>query len=419
MLSDLTTRFAKVSAVDIDDAINECLLSLGESLGLDECLFGRIYGNGREVRTTHRWRSPAVQGLPEIPFDRSTHPAHIQKLLEGVLVLLSEEVPSAVAMVFERGTDFYLTRGNTLLIPVAQGPWVRGFVAVRSLTKDLCFAPSDANLLQGCVNVLGSGLTRICSEQHLQEKQTEQAALRLALYRSSRISTMGGMTAALAHEINQPLAAILINAQAAEKFLDGENPSLDEFREITRDIVSDVKRARDVIVKLRALFQKSNPSLAPMDINEALTEISPLLHSQLLLRRVELKDDRAAGLPAVQADRVQIQQVLINLVLNGIDAMKDSVRRELIITTRLTGESVTVSLSDSGPGIPAEVLNHLFEPFFTTKDGGMGMGLAINKAIISAHGGTLTASNNPDGGATFSFTIPLAVKAAAVREEVA
>jgi signal transduction histidine kinase len=244
-------------------------------------------------------------------------------------------------------------------------------------------------------------------------KQQEDDNIRLQreLLHVSRVTAMGELTAALAHELNQPLMAIISNVQAAQRFLapgaDAHNPDLDEIREILTDVVKDSKRAADIIHKLRALFKKSPLKPVVLDINAAIREILPLMQSNALIKNVSLGIELAPELPPVKGDRVQLQQVIVNLILNGFEAMTGEEEKQLTIGTAAAQKAVTVSISDTGSGITARNPEDLFKPFYTTKKSGMGMGLAVNKTIIEAHGGTLWAKNNRGPGATFSFTLPV------------
>jgi C4-dicarboxylate-specific signal transduction histidine kinase len=225
----------------------------------------------------------------------------------------------------------------------------------------------------------------------------------------TRIGIMGELTASLAHEINQPLTAIQSNAEAAQRFLSRSEPDIDEVRQILVDIVRDDTRASDIIRKIRALLKREAAAFAVLGLNDLIRDVLSLLRADSLLRELVITDDLFAGLPPVSADRIQIQQVIINLILNGAAAMKNSPpdRRKLILKTAIQEDrTVRVSVADFGTGVDESAIERLFEPFYTTKSEGLGMGLAISQTIINAHGGTLEASNNPEGGATFAFTLP-------------
>ena len=233
---------------------------------------------------------------------------------------------------------------------------------------------------------------------------------RLELARVSRLTMLGEIAASLAHELNQPLAAILNNAQAAQQMIARSQARAEDTSEILADIAQDCRRAGDVIWRLRALLAREDVVLQPLTIWQLLTDVQPLLRSELLTRHVQLTTDVPSDLPEILGDRVQLQQVLLNLALNGVDAMADCPpeARELSITCDHVGDEVFVAVRDRGIGIPPEYLTRMFEPFFTTKPSGLGMGLRICDSTLRALGGRIWASNNADGGATITFTVPTA-----------
>jgi two-component system sensor kinase FixL len=246
----------------------------------------------------------------------------------------------------------------------------------------------------------------------LARKQTELEAQRLRqeLTHIGRVSAMGELTASLAHELNQPLTAILSNAQAAQRLLAADVVNLEKVREILKDIVTDDKRAADIIHRLRGLIKKGDLEFVPLDLNEIVGEVAWLVRTDAILRNLSLSLEFDADLPKVRGDRVQLQQVVLNLVLNGLEAMRESREgeRTLVIRTATDGAAaVRVAVQDSGPGIDEKDLDRMFEPLYTTKAEGLGMGLAIVRTIVDAHGGGLGAANNAQGGATVHFTLPV------------
>jgi signal transduction histidine kinase len=226
----------------------------------------------------------------------------------------------------------------------------------------------------------------------------------------TRVSTVGELTTSVAHELNQPLGAILSNAEAAEMFLAAERPALDEVRDILADIRKDDQRASDVIRRMRGLLRKQEVAPKSIEINETVEEVLRLLGTDASARKVAVKFERTADLPRVWCDPVYFQQVVLNLVLNGMEAMAGLLeeKRQVVVRTG-PGDNGTVKIAvvDSGPGIPTDRLPKLFEPFFTTKKEGMGMGLSIARTIVEAHHGQIWAENNSGIGATFYFTVPV------------
>ena len=216
--------------------------------------------------------------------------------------------------------------------------------------------------------------------------------------------------------MNQPLGAILRNAEAAEILLQAEVPDLEELRAIVADIRKDDERAGNVIDRLRTLLKRRELKLQTVDLVRTVKEVVALVRFDTTARRVRLETDLPHDLPPVRGDRVHLQQVLLNLIMNGMDAMEHSQdgARSMDIRARRAEEGlIEVAVSDSGPGIPRETLNRVFEPFFTTKDSGMGMGLTISRTIVEAHAGRIWAENNATQGATFAFTLKTAPAAGA------
>jgi len=223
----------------------------------------------------------------------------------------------------------------------------------------------------------------------------------------SRVAMLGELSGSLAHELNQPLAAILSNAQAALRFLEQDTAELDEVRDILNDIVDQDKRASEVIQRLRLLLKKDETQQRqPLDLNEVVQEVLKLMRSDFANRNIVVKIGLASDLPPVIGDRVQLQQVLLNLIMNGCEAADSVKHRQLQINTLWNGNAVQVSVGDQGRGIALDDMERIFEPFFTTKSQGMGLGLSICRTIINAHNGQLLARNNADCGATFYFTLP-------------
>jgi PAS domain S-box-containing protein len=228
------------------------------------------------------------------------------------------------------------------------------------------------------------------------------------LVHATQLAQLGELTASIAHEINQPLGAILSNAEAAEMLL--ETGSKEELRAILADIRQDDLRASEVIQHVRELACKRQISVAPLQLNKRVENVLRLLSTDAQRRGVALVSHLQADLPEVQGDRVQIEQVLLNLMLNGMEAMKSTPvdRRRLVVGTRMSsGKAVEISVADGGHGIPPDKLALIFDSFFTTKENGMGLGLALARSIAELHRGHVTAENNPDGGATFRLRLPI------------
>jgi PAS domain S-box-containing protein len=233
-----------------------------------------------------------------------------------------------------------------------------------------------------------------------------------SLYRVTRLTTMGELSASIAHEINQPLSAIVANGAACLNLLSEPTPDVEEAKEAIADIISDGRRASAVLARVRQLVKKSVPERARVDINDALTEVLSLARQELQRSQISAKLELAPDLPSVQADRIQLQQVVLNLVMNGIEAMRGVIDRARVLRVRsevVPPANIAVTIEDTGTGFGNTGPDRIFETLFTTKEDGMGMGLSISRSIVQSHGGRLWAAPGNGCGAAFSFTLPAAV----------
>jgi PAS domain S-box-containing protein len=266
------------------------------------------------------------------------------------------------------------------------------------------------------LNASGDLVQFVGSSMDISASKRAEEALRQAqadLARVNRVTTMGELTASLAHELNQPIAAAVTNANTCLRWLTRDHPDVEEARAAAMRIVKDGTRAADIISRIRLLFKKGTPQREPEDVNEVIREMIVLLGGETTRYSISVRTDLAADLPQVMGDRVQLQQVLMNLMINGIDAMKDvDGTRELAIKSqRGENEEVVLSVTDSGVGLPPHQADQIFNAFFTTKPHGTGMGLRISRSIIESHGGRLWAADNSPRGASFYFTLPAKVEA--------
>ena len=260
-----------------------------------------------------------------------------------------------------------------------------------------------AELASTNVELRGEILVRQRAEDALHKAQAELA-------HATRVTTMGELTASIAHEVNQPLSAVIINGNACLRWLGGASPDLEEARDAVGRIIEEGNRASEVIAEIRSFVRKSPPHKEQVDINALILETIGMARGEIVRNRVVQLTDLAADLPPVYGDRVQLEQVLLNLIMNAIEAMHSVAERprELLVGSQWQDETqgVLVSVRDSGSGLDAVDQEQVFDAFFTTKPEGMGMGLSIGRSIITAHGGRLWAGSNPDHGTTFNFTVP-------------
>ncbi|OGS47098.1 MAG: hypothetical protein A2539_08365 [Elusimicrobia bacterium RIFOXYD2_FULL_34_15] len=243
----------------------------------------------------------------------------------------------------------------------------------------------------------------------MREKELEIVEQREELLHVTRVGKLAEFVSSLAHEISQPLTAILSYAQAAQRMLAGRDP---ELREILQYIINDDQRAGEVIQRLRSLLKKSASEMKPLDINTLINDTIILMTTDATVRNISFKLDLESNLPLVRGDRIQLQQVILNLISNSFEAMEGNqdFNEILIHTSRKDVDTIIVKIKDPGCGIPAHNIPKLFTHFFTSKPDGLGMGLSISRSIVESHGGRLDAKNNPDRGATFYFTIPIGTK---------
>ena len=251
------------------------------------------------------------------------------------------------------------------------------------------------------------GAVKDVTERRLSEEALGRARSELA--HVARVTSLGALTASIAHEVNQPLSGIITNASTCLRMLAADPPNVDGARETARRTIRDGNRAADVVTRLRALFSRKAATTEPVDLNEAAREVIALSWSELQRSRVILRPELADDLPLVTGDRVQLQQVILNLLLNATEAMSsvnDRPRQLVIRTERDEDDRVRLTVQDAGVGFDPQGADRLFDAFYTTKNGGMGIGLSVSRSIIESHHGRLWAASNDGPGATFSFSIP-------------
>jgi PAS domain S-box-containing protein len=269
-------------------------------------------------------------------------------------------------------------------------------------------SPAETRALEMATHLAGIAIERKLAREERERLRQAQADLA----HINRVTTMGELTASLAHEIRQPISAASTNAKTCLRWLGRDDPDVPEAREAASRIVKDITRAADIIGRISLLFKKGGLQPELVDVNELIREMIVLLRSEASRYAISIRTEFAENLPKVMADRVQLQQVLMNLMLNGIDAMKEmSGGSELTIKSRVDDGQLLISVSDTGVGLPPEEADQIFSAFFTTKDNGTGMGLPISRSIIESHGGRLWAAGAPGRGATFQFTLPATVAA--------
>jgi len=392
LLSFLAAGFSHLSAADFDPAVQRGLRQVVDFLEVDR---GSLIEFTRDGTATRSWEVEEWMNVGEFPWMTA-------RLQCGEVINWSqvEELPDEAAV--DRQSYLVNRVKPQVAVPLLVSGIVVGGLIFSTVGPERAKSEELIQQLQLLGEVFANALSR---------KQSELEALRLRqdLTHIGRVSALGELTASLAHELSQPLTAILSNAQAAQRLIDADVVELEKVREILCDIVADDKRAAAVISGLRALIKKGETEFVPLDLNEVVGAVAWLMRSDTIMRNVSMSLELASDLPKACGDRVQLQQVVLNLVLNGLEAMREphAGPRTLVIRTARDGAALRVTVEDSGPGIAEKDLGHIFEPLYTTKTEGLGMGLAIVRTIVNAHGGAVGAENNPAGGASLRFTLPV------------
>jgi PAS domain S-box-containing protein len=401
LLGDLLTRFVALPSEQVDAAIEETQQLIVEALGLDRSTLWQVPESGAAMVLTHCWQRPGWPPLPPgFPTEGKLPWAHATVRRGEILCFSSlDDLPPEAA----RDLETFSIHGpkSTVTIPLIANGRVFGALAFATLGEERKWREDEILELKLVAQIVGNVLGRQRAE--LREEQ-----LRGELAHAMRVATLGELAAVLAHELNQPLAAILSNAQAARRFVADGAIEADELRAILDDIVRDDKRAGRVIHNLRGMLNGTRAVPEACCLNHLVREVAELVNGEMVGQKIELRLTLAPALPRVQTASVEVQQVLVNLLLNAAQAMKDTPHelRHIDIETHCEDGAVTISVRDHGCGIPAEQLGKVFNPFYTTKSSGLGMGLAICRRLIEAHGGRIEARNHEGGGAMLSFSLP-------------
>jgi signal transduction histidine kinase len=403
LVADLSTVFAEVPASDIDLEIEDGLRYVVDCLGVDQSSLLAFSADHMHLDVTHSYTvseyshisAPGACIKQELPW-------FAEQLLRGEMVCFQrlDELPEAAALTKEVG----LARGmkSALIVPVSVSGAPICALGVAAFCSEVDWPSEWIPFLRLIGEIFANALVR---------KRAEEASSRLwhELAHAARVAMLGELTASMAHEINQPLAGILNNAQAAQRFLAMQSPDLAEVREALVDIIADDQRAGKIVQQLRTLGKKSVLERVPLNLHTLVQQVIHLVQRNALEKRVTLALDLTTDLPTVYGDRIQLQQVILNLVLNAFDAMQQTTSRPRVLAIRTiqqAANAIVVSFQDTGIGMDGTTMQRMFTAFFTTKPEGMGMGLAISRAIVEAHGGRIWAAPNADYGTTVCFTLP-------------
>jgi len=400
-LSQLSTTFIRITADEIDREIVRWLGRLGLALRFDRSTVGQVNPDDGMLYTTHSWAREGMQPLPQRLDFAKLVPWLCGKIFADEIVAIRvADAPAEAA----KDVAFARLVGNKTIVsvPLKIGGEIVGVVTFGSVRSEQTWSDRTIRRLRLVSEVFGNALQRKRAVEEIRRFEQEMRQV-------SRVAIMGELTVSLAHELSQPLGAILNNAQAARHMLASDPPDLDEASAALDDIIRDNSRAVEIIVQVRSLFQGGETRKSHVDMKQVLLDIERLLRHEAGVKGISLRLVVPDPLPSVVGQRTQLMQLLLNLVLNAFDAVCEShgAKREVEIIASYDGAGcIRVAVRDSGVGIGPSNLPRLFDAFFTTKKKGIGLGLAISRSIVENHGGRLWAAQNPDQGATLEFELP-------------
>jgi signal transduction histidine kinase len=399
-LAGLSSMFGKGPDDAVPAYIRDGLRQVVEFLHIDQSTLLEFSRDQSHLEAIHSYAAPGIPPYPARPLDR--FPWLIKTLRSGKTVCFArlDELPAESWA--EKESWRRAGCRSSLMIPLLSAGEVRYAMTFGSFRAERTWPAELIPQLRLVGEIFANAMSRKHSAEAISRLQDE-------LVHWTRVTMPGESAATLAHELARPLAAILSNAQAAQRFLTMESPQLGEVQEALGDVVHDTRRATELLQRLRALAKKTNPKRTVFDMHELVREVIQLVDGEASAKQISLRLQLRADPPHVCGDRVQLQQVVLNLILNAIEAIReapDGPRQIVVRTGHEPPATMTVAVRDSGIGLDAIVLPRIFDPFFSTKAEGMGMGLAISRSIIISHHGRIWASPNPGQGLTVSFSIP-------------
>lgn len=413
LLFELSASFINIATEDVDARINHTLRRLGKFMDVDRCFIDQFSDDKCEFRVTHFWAHESLEPddfLGEVLLNEEV-PWYTARMLSGQSLIFShvDEVPDEAA-----AEKAYIRRvgiKSSVIVPLIVDGDVIGDFGIDVIRSERVWTGNLVQGLQVVGGIFGNALVRKRTEKKLRTAEQEARQNREELAHLTRVQIMGEMAAGIAHEINQPLAAIENYAQAAEKRLQGATTTPDKIRELVIKIREQTNRAGNVLTRLRAMVKRQPVAIKQADINAVVRETIELAGMEAQLHDCRLELETEPSLPPVAIDRIQIQQVVLNLIRNALEASANIRRKKekivLVKTTKNSADYVEVSVTDAGLGLTDMEAERLFEPFFSTKRAGLGMGLSVSRSIIAMHGGKIWHSSSPCGGTIFHFSLPL------------
>jgi signal transduction histidine kinase len=405
ILVDISASFANLPSQTVDAQVQNGLERLAQFLRIDRGRFAEVALDSCDLLVTHSFVAKDIQSTPS-HWDAELLPWQAEQVRRGSVIKIDrfpEDLPFEATIEREHGERDGLK--SLLAIPLRAGGSVSCVLIFEMFTEYRSW-PDD---LVRRLRLLGEIFARSLMQGKAESRSLQ---IREQLSRIGRVNLLGELAATIAHEISQPLCAIVSNAQAGQRTLDHDRPDQNEIKDILTDIASDGRRASDVIARIRKMLQKHSTDAVPFSLNDAVHEVLNLVHGRLVQEGVAVHMDLANDLPLVSGDLIQIQQVVLNLILNAADAMVpvDRDKRRLEIRTFAdTSQFVTISVHDTGAGISPEDACSVFDALFTTKPDGLGVGLAICRTIVQAHQGKIEVESTPGAGALFLVSLPLAL----------